>query len=235
MTNSPHTLLKDIINLLEQCPVTSDTDWIVKRNDIIVRSRQAIAELKKGEIPQMANVDSVGRCYAEAFSKSKAEHSPRCNDALHRDAARWAVYQMGFEDGVRLYNGAPTNPVIPAVEEVDDLWDEIGRYFALYMEIRDFAFAVLERWGSPRPSPIAISERLPSAEAGDLDSEERCWVSKAEYKSIIYDCNPIDAEEITYPSSYSLVKIHPSINPNRTWLPHWALPIPVANPNKEGT
>lgn len=117
MTNSPHTLLKDIINLLEQCPVTSDTDWIVKRNDIIVRSRQAIAKLKKGEIPQMANVDSVGRCYAEAFSKSKAEHSPRCNDALHRDAARWAVYQMGFEDGVRLYNGAPTNPVIPTVEE----------------------------------------------------------------------------------------------------------------------
>jgi hypothetical protein len=47
MTDSFQPLLKDVINLLEQCPVTSDTDWVVRRNDIIVRSRQVIKDFKK--------------------------------------------------------------------------------------------------------------------------------------------------------------------------------------------
>lgn len=41
----------------------------------------------------------IGKCYADAFSKSKAEHSPNCHDALHRDAARRAVYELGYRHG----------------------------------------------------------------------------------------------------------------------------------------
>jgi hypothetical protein len=36
------SFLTDVIRVLEQCPVTSETDWIVRRNDLIVRARNAL-------------------------------------------------------------------------------------------------------------------------------------------------------------------------------------------------
>jgi len=37
---------------------------------------------------------------------------------------------------------------LPTDEELDELWDEEGAYYALYEEARQFARAVLQKWGS---------------------------------------------------------------------------------------
>jgi hypothetical protein len=44
-------------------------------------------------------------------------------------------------------------PVVPTDEELYDLWDQEACYFNLYEEARDFARAVLARWGCPQPEP----------------------------------------------------------------------------------
>jgi hypothetical protein len=44
MTTDYRALFRDLIKVLEQCPVTSETDWIVRRNDLIIRARAALAQ-----------------------------------------------------------------------------------------------------------------------------------------------------------------------------------------------
>jgi hypothetical protein len=48
---------------------------------------------------------------------------------------------------------AQPEPVVPTDEELYDLWDQEACYFNLYEEARDFARAVLARWGCPQPEP----------------------------------------------------------------------------------
>jgi hypothetical protein len=38
-------------------------------------------------------------------------------------------------------------PQGPTDEEIDQLWDDVGEYFALYSEVRDTIRAALRRWG----------------------------------------------------------------------------------------
>jgi hypothetical protein len=42
---------------------------------------------------------------------------------------------------------AQPEPQGPTDEELDDLWDEVAGYYALYSEAKNYARAVLERWG----------------------------------------------------------------------------------------
>lgn len=46
---------------------------------------------------------------------------------------------------------ADPEPEVPTDEELDAVWDEEAEYFALYVEARRFARAVLARWGCPAP------------------------------------------------------------------------------------
>jgi len=48
------------------------------------------------------SVWDIGVCYAKAFSQSKAQHSKGCNDALHREFALKAVFQLGVDHGMSL-------------------------------------------------------------------------------------------------------------------------------------
>ena len=42
---------------------------------------------------------------------------------------------------------AQPEPQGPTDEEIDQLWDDVGEYFALYSEVRDTIRAALRRWG----------------------------------------------------------------------------------------
>lgn len=44
-------LLKQMISVLETCPVTSDTDWVLKRNDAIVAAKDYLRNLEKCSKP----------------------------------------------------------------------------------------------------------------------------------------------------------------------------------------
>ena len=85
---------------------------------------------------------------------------------------------------------------------------------------RDYARAILARWGTPAIEPVPVSERLPGPE--DCDAKGRCWVGNAV---------PKDDLETKYNSSWELCKFHP---PDEVWLPHHALPMPApANNTRE--
>ncbi len=44
-------------------------------------------------------------------------------------------------------NLAQPAPQGPTDEEIDQLWDDVGEYFALYPEVRETIRAALTRWG----------------------------------------------------------------------------------------
>jgi hypothetical protein len=71
--------------------------------------------------------------------------------------------------------------------------------------LRDFARAVLARWGRPAIEPIPVSERLPGPE--DCGPGGICWL-----------WDPVRRIWHLTHSSY--------LNPGDFWLPHWALSIP---------
>jgi hypothetical protein len=85
---------------------------------------------------------------------------------------------------------------------------------ALTNEDRDAATvaglrAVLARWGRPAIEPVPVSERLPGPE--DCDAEGRCWVF----------------DDMLGLPSWTLIKVlGKNLEPDMTWLPHWALPVP---------
>jgi hypothetical protein len=73
----------------------------------------------------------------------------------------------------------------------------------------EYARAVLARWGRPAIEPVPVSERLPGPE--DCDAEGRCWVF----------------DDMLGLPSWTLVKVlGKNLEPDMTWLPHWALPVP---------
>ena len=47
-----HALLADALRLVETCPVTTDTNWIVLRMALIVRLRTALRAKPKPPVPQ---------------------------------------------------------------------------------------------------------------------------------------------------------------------------------------
>ena len=68
----------------------------------------------------IANTWEIGCCYADAFSKSKSEHSPKCNDALHRDAGRSAVYKLGLKHGFKQIKPIASSERTPEENDCDE-------------------------------------------------------------------------------------------------------------------
>jgi hypothetical protein len=96
----------------------------------------------------------------------------------------------------------------PSDAELDALWDDAASYFALYDVARDFARAVLARWGRPAdaPRPIPVAERFPGA--GDYLDEGWAWYF-----------NP----------RVGWRQAVPPVSPSFThWLPAAAIPLPEA-------
>jgi hypothetical protein len=76
-------------------------------------------------------------------------------------------------------------------------------------DVLSFARAVLARWSRPAIEPVPVSKRLPGPE--DCDAEGRCWVF----------------DDMLGLPSWTLIKmLGKNLEPDMTWLPHWALPVP---------
>jgi hypothetical protein len=106
----------------------------------------------------------------------------------------------------------------PNDQDLDDLAEE-----HLCFDVgsrREYARAVLARWGNPAPQPISVSERLP--EAGDCDAEGRCWWWHPSHPESGYQegwmLRPGDWGTGHYDSDDCLAHTH--------WLPAHALPLP---------
>jgi hypothetical protein len=54
-----------------------------------------------------------------------------------------------FNQTYRMLEGGNAQPDSqrPTDEEIDQLWDDVGEYFALYSEVRETIRAALRRWG----------------------------------------------------------------------------------------
>jgi hypothetical protein len=78
-----------------------------------------------------------------------------------------------------------------------------------HCELSDLMLAVLARWGRPAIEPVPVSERLPGPE--DCDAEGRCWVF----------------DDMLGLPSWTLIKVlGENLEPDMTWLPRGALPVP---------
>ena len=99
----------------------------------------------------------------------------------------------------------------PTDDELWTMYDEMrreqrGRNHGDWDWVRDYASAVLAKWGHPTPQPVAVSERWP--EFSDCDPQERVWA-----------WNPVIEH-------WKLSRINRSVHTH--WLPVNALPIPEA-------
>jgi hypothetical protein len=101
----------------------------------------------------------------------------------------------------------------PSDEGLDALWDDAASYFALYDVARDFARAVLARWGRPAdaPRPIPVAERLPTE--ADCDAEGRCWFLSPRFLTWSLETPPVA-------QTRGIGRFF--------WLPAAAIPLPEA-------
>lgn len=85
-----HGLCAELVKLVEQCPVTTDTDWIVERNKLIVRFRQLLsaAPAEKAEGPTDAQILAAVRhlYHTQAAADMAAEDDIM---TAHAVLARW--------------------------------------------------------------------------------------------------------------------------------------------------
>jgi hypothetical protein len=115
-------------------------------------------------------------------------------------------------------------PVGPTDEEIDAMerehWQServVSSRGGLQLEesfnYRDFARAVLARWGRPAPEPVSVAERMPTA--ADCDAEGRCWVHQpctVNPETPYWTLLASKCANANYGATY--------------WLPHWAVPMP---------
>jgi hypothetical protein len=105
---------------------------------------------------------------------------------------------------------AQPEPQGPTDEEIRDLWNwAAGQDQGPWpTQQHCFARAVLARWGRPAIEPVPVSDP-PGPE--DCDAEGRCWVF----------------DDMLGLPSWTLIKVlGKNLEPDMTWLPHWALPVP---------
>lgn len=109
-------------------------------------------------------------------------------------------------------NGTPTD------EQIYELWDEVGQYFALYDDVKNTIREALNRWGTPEP--VSLEDRDP--QHTDLDEYGSCWwwdeVDEC-YESLCGDVGGVQSirlynERVDSPHKYT------------HWLPHWAVKLP---------
>jgi hypothetical protein len=75
-------------------------------------------------------------------------------------------------------------------------------------EIADTAIEAMR----PAVAPVAVADRQPTMEAGDLDDQDRCWWG--------------DAGDEQFVPSWRLCKM-PEDSHFTHWRPHWAIPLPI--------
>lgn len=135
-------------------------------------------------------------------------------DTADADLIDRARTLLAEADGPAVPDGR--EPASVALQPSDgDLWtmyDEMRGEPGDWAWVRDFARAVLARWGRPTPQPVPLSERLPGPE--DLNDKGECW----EWDS----------------TSDAWVLIRPIGLTFRTgpWLPANALPLPAGESNQ---
>lgn len=100
----------------------------------------------------------------------------------------------------------------------DDLYENLP-------PLIDRARAVLTRYGA-QAVPVPVAERLPGE--GDCNSEGEVWIESPGLSYAIGDTGDYDWEpakwELRQYDEYDAKQL------NRRWLPHWALPLPEAQP-----
>jgi hypothetical protein len=103
---------------------------------------------------------------------------------------------------------AQPEPQVPTDEELMAL--AVAVFEDPFSTDKDYARAVLARWGRPAIEPVPVAERLPGPE--DCDAEGRCW-----WWNVTMDPDS--------PNWWSLESIE-YIETEPYWLPHHALPVP---------
>jgi hypothetical protein len=105
-------------------------------------------------------------------------------------------------------------PVAPTDDALDELYfdNDAGRVASW----RQFARAVLARWGTPAAQPVPVIERLPGPE--ECTAQGWCWVLYRSFATWTLE-PPLgqDGKHTGYTH----------------WLPHWALPVPANTINRE--
>ena len=176
--------------------------------DLIVRTRAALAQ-SEPQVPsdeaimQLACI-SLGYEYTPSLLSSP-ENGIGALEALPSELLAFARAVLAL---------AQPEPQGVTDEEIDDLASEL--LDGDRASTRDFARAVLARWGRPAIEPVPVSERLPGPE--DCDAEGRCWWWRTdgveEHWELISLRDPIGHNE----SCASHVNYTHS-------LPHYALPV----------
>jgi hypothetical protein len=165
----------------------------------------------------------------ETHSSTREGITPLRPDDLIMRGVRGEEYPIGRELFNQTYRMgaalAQPEPVAPTDEELDGVmfqavWECMDNADDLTNDEMDRlkARAVLARWGRPAIEPVPVSERLPDPE--DCDAEGRCWMF----------------DDMLGLPSWTLIKVlGKNLEPDMTWLPHHALPMPAPANNTGGT
>ncbi len=118
----------------------------------------------------------------------------------------------------------------PSEEELDHMW-RFGFSRTPKQRCIDIALEALDRWGSLEPAPIALTEKSPTAEANDLNSEGVCWW----WDSVDERWEPLAGDS---GGVASIIAYNNNPNSSHTythWLPHGAIPVPDSDHRKPPT
>lgn len=113
---------------------------------------------------------------------------------------------------------APQQGASLRLEQLDDLCAEHGFHYdddESLDVLRDVISAALTRYGA-QAVPVAVGEGLPKE--GDCDALGRCWWFTPKEGNI----EPFRCADWSFYAGWRQKYTH--------WLPHWALPLPEAQP-----
>jgi hypothetical protein len=137
-------------------------------------------------------------------TKSATEKANRCHYSA-KLLTRAADLLEQLADKPAVQSREPASVITePSNHDLDNLADEI--LDGDRASRRDFARAVLARWGNPAPQPIPVSERLPG--------DQLCWWYEPD-------------EDCGYGGMWTLLRIRNSTSCYTHWLPAHALPLPT--------
>jgi hypothetical protein len=113
---------------------------------------------------------------------------------------------------------AQPEPQGPTDEELWEAYDQMDGAPEDWAWVRDYASAVLARWGRPAVEPVPVAER-PWEREGWCDADEKCWWGRPSEEL----CN-----SDWFLATRAEVEEFCDCFPPVVSLPHWALPVPTA-------
>ena len=136
------------------------------------------------------------------------------------DRARAALAQPvaeGPTDEEIIQEAIKADLVYRSCDSGDAVFCSVTECYPVNQYVISLVRAAQARWGTPAIQPVPVSERLPGPE--DCDGEGRCWVF----------------DDMLGLPSWTLIKVlGKNLEPDMTWLPHHALPMPApANNTRE--